>query len=53
MSFVDVVELIHRVLRASVGVIGSSRKQAVCVQARAQDDWEDNMQRMRECFERS
>jgi hypothetical protein len=32
------MELIHRVLRASVGGIASSRKQDVCLQARANDD---------------
>jgi hypothetical protein len=38
VSFVDVTVLNHQVLRASVGGIGSSRKQDVCVKARAQDD---------------
>jgi hypothetical protein len=38
VSFVDVTVLNHQVLRASVGGIGSSRKQDVCVKARAQVD---------------
>jgi hypothetical protein len=38
VSFVDVSVLNHQVLRASVGGVGSSRKQDVCVKARAQDD---------------
>jgi hypothetical protein len=38
VSFVDVTVLNHQVLRASVGGIGSSRKQDVYVKARAQDD---------------